>query len=89
MQNLEEIKSTIIALIKEQCEGNHIEPKQLEMINGDSVLYEIISSLDTISLVVELEKKYNIEVTDEELFVFRTIDELVKIVAERSSSDSE
>ena len=80
MKTIEQIKATIITLVQNHyCEPEFLGEKTTK-ISGSSVLFEVISSLDTISLIVALEKLFMVEITDEELFKLGTIDELAQIV---------
>lgn len=80
MKSVEQIKVTIISLVQNHYCDSELLGEDSAKIDGGSVLSRVISSLDTISLIVALEKLFDVEITDEELFSLGTIDELALIV---------
>ncbi|WP_434327034.1 acyl carrier protein [Mesomycoplasma hyorhinis] len=50
-------------------------------IHDDSDIYSIgLDSLDFVELITELEEKYNIEITDEELLKAKTVKDVINLV---------
>ena len=59
-----------------------VEPSK---IKGNSLLREELGldSMDTIELVFELEDNFNIQISDDELMGFKTMDDVVEYVDKR------
>ena len=78
MISREEIKNRVVDLIKSVS----IDP-QIENIDDADIIEDfLLSSIIFISLIVEIEKNFDIEIADEylDMNVFRKIDQIVDII---------
>ena len=78
MISREEIENRVVDLIKSVS----IDP-QIENIDDADIIEDfLLSSIIFISLIVEIEKKFDIEIADEylDMNVFRKIDQIVDII---------
>jgi len=69
------IKSALSGFLK-------IEPSK---IKGNALLRDELGldSMDTIELVFELEDNFNIQISDDDLLEFKTMDDVVEYIAKR------
>lgn len=85
------IKEKILQIVKDVLEdsGKEIDVTAADVINVpytvDGVNINLdkgvgLSSLDMVSIVVEVENAFDIEVSDEDMFEFRTVNDLTEIV---------
>lgn len=85
------VKEKIFEIVKSVLEdsGNDIAVTENDVINVpysvDGVNINLdkgvgLSSLDMVSIVVEVENAFDIEVSDEDMFEFRTVNDLAEIV---------
>lgn len=83
---MDDIAKKIIDIIKEMLTDDFKGDTFVNQgINTDSIdfaepLTKILSSIGIISLVVDLEKYYDIEITDEELVLFSCVNDLSAII---------
>ena len=60
-----------------------LSKKSKEKITINSDLKSLgIDSLDTLDLVIEIEKKYNITLNDEKISQIKTVNDIVKLIKE-------
>lgn len=85
----EVIKSIIEDMVKSVLEetGSNAEVTDETIINAhlitnvnDSDKVEFLSSLQIVTLIVSIENRFDIEISDEAMFAFKTINDLVDLV---------
>jgi acyl carrier protein len=81
MSLFEEIQEIICEQLKAKPEEVKLETSLIEDLAVDS--------LDTIELVMALEEKFSIEITDEDSEKINTVEDVVKYIAAKTNRDSE
>lgn len=85
----EDIREVIIDLINKIMEEDNssIEITDMMVINASSLLNtgeinrsETLSSIQLVTIIVSIENKFHIEISDEEMISFTTVSDLVDIV---------
>ena len=79
MSLFEEIQTVICEQLKAKPEDVKLETSFIEDLGADS--------LDLIELVMALEEKYNIEISDENAEGMNTVDDVIRYVAKKTSQD--
>ena len=81
MSLFEEIQQIICEQLKARPEDVKLETSFIDDLGADS--------LDSIELVMALEEKFNIEITDEDSEKINTVEDAVKYIAAKTNRDSE
>lgn len=79
MSLFEEIQEIICEQLKAKPEEVKLETSFIEDLGADS--------LDLIELVMALEEKYNIEISDENAEGMNTVDDVIRYVAKKTNRD--
>jgi len=81
MSLFEEIQEIICEQLEARPEEVKLETSFIDDLGADS--------LDSIELVMALEEKFNIEITDEDSEKINTVEDVVKYIAAKTNRDSE